>query len=365
MRYPERLVDEAESFIEQVHSELDIPGCAKRIAEIGDEINATGTYLHLPHELEHGARMAWRNSNRCIGRLFWKSLMVRDCRSLEDTEGVVDALWSHLRTATNGGRILPMITVFAPRRSDGSDPVRVWNKNFIRYACHSKEDGTLVGDPAQKEFTKVCLDLGWRGEGGPFDMLPLVLQLDGEVPTWHRIPREIVKEVEIEHPELDWFKSLNLRWHALPMISDMVLEVGGIEYPAAPFNGWYMLTEIGSRNLGDENRYDMLPVIAERMGLPRNRSDVFWKDKALIVLNEAVHHSFSLNGVTLTDHHSASEQFMKFIRNEESNGRKVTGDWSWLVPPMSGSALKVFHREYEDTVLSPNYHYSRDAWKED
>jgi hypothetical protein len=23
----------------------------------------------------------------------------------------------------------------------------------------------------------------------------------------------------------------------------------------------------------------------------------------------------------------------------------------------------VFHREYDDTVVSPNYHYSKDAWK--
>ena len=39
----------------------------------------------------------------------------------------------------------------------------------------------------------------------------------------------------------------------------MCLEIGGICYPAAPFNGWYMGTEIGARNLADTDRYDQLP----------------------------------------------------------------------------------------------------------
>lgn len=357
------LLVSARDFIEKVHTELGLPGTEDRISLIEREIESTGTYRHLTHELEHGARMAWRNSNRCIGRLFWKSLVVRDCRDVDDSPGVLRALFDHLDSATNNGRIVPMITVFPPRRPDGTEPVRIWNKHLIRYACHKNPDGTRVGDPAQEEFTELCLRMGWKGEGGPFDLLPLVIRCGEETPVMQPIPKEKVLEVELTHPDLPWFGDLGLRWHALPLISDMTLEMGGIEYPAAPFNGWYMLTEIGSRNLGDENRYDMLPVVAGRMGLRTDRSDVFWKDKALIVLNEAVLHSFKSAGVTLTDHHSASEQFMKFMRNEELNGRRITGDWSWLVPPMSASALRVFHREYDDTVVSPNYHYSKDAWK--
>ena len=40
----------------------------------------------------------------------------------------------------------------------------------------------------------------------------------------------------------------------------MMLEIGGLEFTACPFNGWYMETEIG-RDLGDLNRYNKLPVI--------------------------------------------------------------------------------------------------------
>ncbi len=34
------------------------------------EIKETGTHTHTEEELIYGAKMVWRNSNRCIGRLF-------------------------------------------------------------------------------------------------------------------------------------------------------------------------------------------------------------------------------------------------------------------------------------------------------
>ena len=57
----------------------------------------------------------------------------------------------------------------------------------------------------------------------------------------------------------DWFKELNLKWYCVPGVSSMMLDVGGIEFTACPFNGWYMGTEIG-RDLADINRYNKLPV---------------------------------------------------------------------------------------------------------
>ena len=142
----------------------------------------------------------------------------------------------------------------------------------------------------------------------------------------------------------------------------MVLEIGGILYPAAPFNGWYMSTEIGARNLGDAARYNLLPVIAEKLGLDLKDRRMLWRDRALVLLNEAVLYAFDRDGVTLTDHHAASEQFMKFIRNEEQAGREVTADWAWIVPPMSASVTGVFHRTFDNTVHTPNFFYNHDAW---
>ena len=56
---------------------------------------------------------------------------------------------------------------------------------------------------------------------------------------------------------------------------------------------------------------------------------------------------------------------MKFMRNEERSGRDVTADWAWIVPPMAGSALAVFHQAFHNEVKTPNYFYNHDAWKEE
>ena len=58
-------------------------------------------------------------------------------------------------------------------------------------------------------------------------------------------------------------------------------------YTAAPFNGWYMGTEIGAQ-LSDHDRYNLLPAVAEMMDLDTSRNGTLWKDKALIELNIAV-----------------------------------------------------------------------------
>ena len=60
----------------------------------------------------------------------------------------------------------------------------------------------------------------------------------------------------------DWFEDFDLKWYALPAVANMLLEIGGLEFTACPFNGWYMSAEIGSRNLCDSYRYNLLKVQA-------------------------------------------------------------------------------------------------------
>lgn len=119
------------------------------------------------------------------------------------------------------------------------------------------------------------------------------------------------------------------------MISDRKLEIGGISYNSAPFNGWYMGTEIGARNLADDFRYDMLPQIASLMGLDTRSNSSLWKDRALVELNAAVLYSFNKDGVSIVDHHTAAQQFKNFEEDEKNQGRDLTGDWTWLIPPVS------------------------------
>ena len=126
---------------------------------------------------------------------------------------------------------------------------------------------------------------------------------------------------------------------------------------SAPFNGWYMETEIGARNLADENRYHLLPAVAEAMGLDTSRNDTLWKDKALVELNIAVLHSFKRKGISLVDHHTAASQFKLFEAKESVCSRELTGDWSWLIPPLSPASTHIFHKSYNNRVITPNFFY--------
>ena len=77
----------------------------------------------------------------------------------------------------------------------------------------------------------------------------------------------------------------------------MALEIGGIIYPCAPFNGWYMGTEIGARNLADKERWNVLPKVANKLSLDVRNERNLWRDKAMVELNRAILHSFDKSSV--------------------------------------------------------------------
>src|SRR5262249_11803982 len=142
----------AAEFIRQFHHENPSAGPpAPRLRVVMRSIWKTGTYSHTPEELAFGARAAWRNSDRCIGRLYWLSLRVRDRRAVTGGAAMAAEMAGHLRETTNGGRIRPTITVFAPADPSG-EGARVWNDQLVRYAGHRATDGTVVGDPARVEI---------------------------------------------------------------------------------------------------------------------------------------------------------------------------------------------------------------------
>lgn len=362
VEYLEQLWQKAQHFYHDYYREKGLGSPGLRLAQIKAELETQGTYWQSSAELEFGAKVAWRNSNRCIGRLFWKSLKVRDLRHIQNEKEIFEVLVEHLHLATNQGKIRPYISIFRAEDPLHNRSIRLWNSKLIHYAGY-EQAGQVIGDPAEVAFTKVCQDLGWRGKGTAFDVLPLVIQIDQQKPQWFEIPQSAILEVPLEHPEYPWFADLKLRWYAVPLIADMVLEIGGLHYTCAPFNGWYMLTEIASRNLGDVQRYNLLPVVAEQLKLDTSSPKTLWKDRALLELNQAVMHSFKKHEISLTDHHSAAEQFMHFVELETREGREVQADWAWIVPPMSGSSTPVFYQQWANEVLTPNYFYNTPAWK--
>ena len=355
---------EASDYLQLLHREQSLPESQlqQRLVEIYRDYRRTNTYWQKEDELIYGAKVAWRNSSRCIGRIFWETLNVRDLRSLATATEVFEAIVEHIQISTNGGNIRSTISIFAPELPDGSG-VRIWNYQLMRYAGYRQADGTIVGDPAQIEFTEICQRLGWKGQGTRFDMLPLIVQMPRQDPQWFDIPKEVVMEVPISHPEYPWFAELGLKWLALPAVSDWRLEIGGISYPCAPFSGWYMSAEIGARNFGEVSRYNQLPIIAERMGLNTRSKLSLWKDRALIELNRAVLHSYTACGVTIVDHHTASAQFMRHLQLEQKAGRIVPADWGRIVPPLSASTMQVFHQEMQDVCLKPNFFPQPSPWQ--
>ena len=353
-------VDTAHAFLEQFHAETN-PAypLRRRLRRVRAEIERTGTYVHTGAEVEFGAKVAWRNAARCIGRLYWHGLHVRDRRAVHTPSAVADECAAHLRACTRGGRIRSTITVFAPDRPGQPGP-RIVNDQLVRYAGHRTSSGAIRGDGGQVELTEHALALGWQPPEPPgrFDVLPLLISAGGAAaPEVHELPRNAVLEVPLVHPEFAWFADLRLRWHAVPAISNMPLSIGGITYPAAPFNGWYLGTEIGARNLADAQRYDLLPVVADGMGLDRGSERTLWRDRAVIELVRAVQHSFDVAGVTMSDHHEEARRFLKHVAKEERAGRGCPADWSWIVPPISGALTPVFHRYYDepDPTTRPAY----------
>ncbi|MDA1336965.1 MAG: nitric oxide synthase oxygenase [Bacteroidetes bacterium] len=377
MKSPQQLCfDDARSFFEewQRHPEsspLDSSSILKRLQEIEMEIQATGSYTHRFEELVFGARLAWKNSNRCIGRHLWRSLEVRDHRTLHQHPNreaqIIQALQTHLKDAFRGGKIRSVVSIFAPRIPNQPDEVRMANHQLIRYAGFEAPSG-ITGDPHSVKQTQHFENVGWsptnRGHFTPLPWQFYFKELPSQPHDFFASHPELLHEVSISHPTCEAIESLGLKWYALPVLADMALKIGGVVYPFAPFNGFYMGTEIGARNFGDENRYNLLPAIAACFDLDRSSDRSLWKDQALVELNRAILHSFDQAGITIGDHHNLGAQFEAFCVHESNQNREIHGDWTWLNPPLSASQTPQFHRDYDNTVCShTNFFYQPPIWK--
>jgi nitric-oxide synthase len=344
---------EALALLSQLEAEAPDGVTSDRRNDVVKSIRSIGTYEQTAGELTWGARIAWRNAVDCLGRPYWRILTVRDERKADDPDDLFDTCIEHLRVATNGGHVRVVLTATAPA-SPGRPSWRLLNEQLVQYAGYRTADG-FTGDRRNERLTQLAMSLGWSGAGTAFDVLPLVLHREGERPRWRSLPADAVLEVPIVHPDLPWFADVGLRWYANPAICNQELRLGGLRYPVAPFSGWYTCTEVGGRNLSDPDRYDMLPVIASRMGLDTRTGRTLWRDRALVELVRAVLHSYDRAGVTIVDHHFAAHAFVRHEDKERAAGRDVQARWRSLVPPTAASTVPTFAREYSDEVRLPNF----------
>jgi nitric-oxide synthase, bacterial len=334
----------------------------RRWAEVQAEVARTGTYRHTRAELAFGARAAWRHSVRCVGRVRWPTLVVRDARHLHRPWQLYRQLAKHLRFATNNGRIRSTITIFAPDDEFGPR-VRIFNEQLIRYAGWSRPGARPVGDPRYAQFTELATMLGWKPpkERGRWDVLPWIIETAKDEPRVFTVPRAAVLEVPISHPDHHWFAGLGLRWMAVPVISNMRLHIGGVDYSAAPFNGFYLGDEIGSRNLADTDRYDQVPAVAAGLDLDTSSDRSLWRDRGVIELNRAVLHSFDAAKVSIADHHTEARHFMRFASMEEAAGRCPYADATWINSHPAPPQTPTFHRIWDATEVQPNFWLDDDA----
>ncbi|KAL8644671.1 MAG: hypothetical protein Q9210_007137, partial [Variospora velana] len=318
-----------------------------------------GNWLQTPAELEFGIRRSWRNARKCIMRSHCEELKLCDLRNITSSAEMASELVQKMADAFNGGNVLPTVFVFPPREINSRGPM-IWNHQLLEFAGYEMEDGSVLGDPASIALTKAILELGWEPPSpkGKWDLLPLVVMADNDVPVMIEIPPPLSNLVHIRHPRYtDQFAKLDLKWVAFPALTRLGFDIGGVQYTAAPFAGWFMDAEIGVRDLADTFRYNVLPDVAKAFGLragdgneTESLEDLPEYERLSILsraqteLTYAVYWSYQQAKVSMSDSLTAS---MKWCRYDDEfkakNGFRLPADPYWLAPPQ-GSIVPVWHR---------------------
>lgn len=331
-----------------------------------DGLLAGGPWKQTTAELEHGVRLAWKHSSKCIMRSEYLSLEICDLRHVTTSRDMGLQLLRECKRAFNLGAIRPTVFMFPPRQPGQRGPM-IWNSNLLAFAGWENADGTVLGDPANVDVTKAMLELGWAPPRmrTRWDLLPLVTMAEGDEPMVTPIHEDDFPLVRITHPEYDLqFERLGLRWAPAPVLSRLGFDIGGVQYTAAPFIGWFMDAEIGVRNLADRQRYNVLPRVAAALGCIANAEEadrvsehqrLRMLSRAQAELNYAVLHSFSAAGVMMSDSLTASNMYCNFDdQHERSKGFRLPANPYWIAPPQ-GSIVPIWHRggapNYQPTPL--------------
>ena len=182
------LAVQAESFLRQCYRELGAEDAfPARWARVAQAIEQTGTYEHTFDELFFGARLAWRNSARCVGgcsgmAFTWKM------RARHGHGRDVRGPKASPRPSYPRGQLRAVMTAFRPQRPGSGGPGL--EQSALRYAGYRQSEGSLLGDPANERMTAEALR-GWvppTPKTG-FDLLPLILEMPGAPPAPTRFPR--------------------------------------------------------------------------------------------------------------------------------------------------------------------------------
>jgi nitric oxide synthase oxygenase domain/subunit len=159
--------------------------------------------------------------------------------------------------------------------------------------------------------------------------------VEDDKPMFATLPPALTRLASIEHPHYSKIADLGLKWCRFPALSRLGFDIGGVQYTASPFIGWFMDAEIGVRNLADTFRYNVLPDVARAIGWngPNQTPDdlpgherLLWLSRAQAELNFAVYCSFLKASVTCTSSLTASQSWTAFDdQHLREKGYRLTG----------------------------------------
>ena len=228
--------------LDQVQGEIKASSVKGFIREDHSYANVAGAWTQTHQELEFGIRRAWRNARKCIMRSHCEELTLCDLRGVKSSVEMVTELVKGVSVAFNGGNVQPTVFVFPPRNVNSRGPM-IWNHQILQFAGYKIDGGAVLGDPMSLEITNAMIDLGWRPPEprSRWDILPLVAMAEGDCPAMIELPADLRRLVNIRHPKYSTeFESLDMQWVAFPALTRLGFDIGGVQYTAAPFIGWYV-----------------------------------------------------------------------------------------------------------------------------
>ncbi|KAB5569971.1 nitric oxide synthase [Coniochaeta sp. 2T2.1] len=317
-----------------------------------------GIWEQTFREIEHGVKLCWKHSKRCIMRSEYESIKVVDFRHIKKSKEMAEALVEGLVGAHNQGDITVTAFIFPPRQAGKTGPM-IWNDNLLSYAGYRQPDGTILGNASTVALTEAMIHLGWKPPKlkTRWDLLPIVTMAEDNSPYIQPIPEDLFPSVEIIHPREQYalpFQKLGLRWTCAAALSRMGFDIGGVQYTVAPFTGYWMDAEVAVRNLTDEHgSYNFLPSVVKALGLldkgqALDDLPAYQRLAKLQIaqseLTCAVNWSYRQAKVRIIDTLTASNMYCEFDKPHlAEKGFRFPADPYWLSPPQ-GSIIPLWHQ---------------------
>jgi len=201
------------------------PSFPARWQQVEADFAATGRVAHTAEELAFAARLAWRNSTRCVGRLYWEGLAAARLppRPPHGEVPCWTAIWGHIEWRLTAAACVPSSTVFPPRESRWRGP-RVWSPQLFRYDGRlPRRRRRVLAIRQRPELTDVAIAPISLAAACPrasaFDLLAgWIVQAAAKRPVWRRIRAAPRARISERASQLALVRGSEPEWYACPAV---------------------------------------------------------------------------------------------------------------------------------------------------